>query len=240
MKCLVCGEIIEGEKSWEHVRSVHLEPIGITRGEIIEHAKKIADPLEVGSAYVTSINLREKIILVSLVNTELLIAFARERGNIPWTEVVEWQILHEKAHLSCRDIYKPPSTVEPHVLANVEDYYINRYMIPQKYWQVCLMNARCSIEIRNISPMPYGLRDGNYYCTLATFVAYDAVTFEEFDFLMPAESRFVEIISKLFRKIKAAEHISIVSKEIDRAFKRLLPPKGISWAIWDKISMTPP
>ena len=227
MKCLVCGEIIEREKSWEHVRSVHLEPIGLTQEEIIEHARKIADPIEVRSAYVTCVNLREKIIFVSLVNTELLIAFAIEHGDIPWTEVVEWQILHEKAHLSCRDIYEPPSTVGPFVLANVEDYYINRYMIPQKYWQVCLMNSRCSIEIRNISPMPYSLRDGNYYCTLATFVAYDAATFEEFNFLTPTESRFVEIISKFFRKIKTVEHISIVGKEIDRAFKGLQPQKGI-------------
>ena len=233
MKCLVCGEIIAGEKSWEHVRSVHLKPISLTQEKIIEHSRKIADPIEVRSAYVTCINLREKIIFVSLVNTELLIAFAREHGDIPWAEVVEWQILHEKAHLSCRDIYEPPSTVEPHVLANVEDYYINRYMIPQKYWRVCLTNARCSIEIRNISPMPYGLRDGNYYCTLATFVAYDAATFEEFNFLIPAESKFVEIISKFFRKIKIVEHISTVSKEIDRAFKRLQPPKGISWDNWE-------
>ena len=88
--------------------------------------------------------------------------------------------------------------------------------------------------------MPYTLRDGNYYCTLATFIAYDAVTFEEFNFLMPAESNFVEILSKFFRKIKAVEHISIVSKEIDRVSKRLLPPKGISWDTWDKISMARP
>ena len=162
-----------------------------------------------------------------------MIAFALERGDIPWTEVVEWQILHEKAHLSCRHICEPISTVEPQVLANVEDYYINRYMIPQKYWHVCLTNARCSIEIRNISPMPYSLRDGNYYCTLATFMAYDAVTLKELNFLIPAESKFVEIISMFFRKIKSAKNISTASKEIDRAFKRLQPPKGISWDNWE-------
>jgi len=233
MKCLVCGEVIAGEKSWEHVRSVHLEPIGLTQEKIIKHAKKNADPIEVRSGHVTCINLRDKIIFVSLVNTELLIAFARERGDIPWTEVVEWQILHEKAHLSCRDMYEPLRTVEPHVLANVHDSYINRYMIPQKYWRVCLSNARCSIEIRNMVPMPYRLRDGNYYCTLATFIAYDAATFEEFNFLKPAESEFVDIISKFFRKIKAVEHISTVSEEIDRAFKRLQPAKGISWDNWE-------
>jgi len=221
MKCVVCGEIIAGAKIWEHVRSVHLKPIALTGEKIIEHARKIADPIEVRSAHVTCVNLRDKIIFISLVNTELLIALAREHGDIPWTEVVEWQILHEKAHLSVRDIYEPPGTVEPYVLANAEDYYINKYMISQKYWPVCLTNARCSIEIRNISPLPYRLRDGNYYCTLATFVAYDAATFEEFNFLKPAESEFVEIISKLFKKIKAVEHISTVSTEIDRAFKRL-------------------
>ena len=223
MKCLVCGEIIAGEKSWEHMRSVHLKSIALTQEKIIEHARRIAYPIEVRSANVTCINLREKIIFVSPVNTELFIAFAQERGDIPWTEVVEWQILHEKAHLSCRDIYEPPSSVEPYVLSNVEDYYINRYMIPKKYWRVCLMNAKCSIEIRNISPLPYSLRDGNYYCTLATFVAYDAGTFEEFNFLIPSESKFVEIISKFFRKIKKVEHMSTVSIEIDRVFKRIQP-----------------
>ncbi len=222
MKCLVCGEVIAGEKSWEHVRSVHLEPMGLTREAIIKHARKIADPVALRLGHVTQISLRDKIIFVSLVNTELLIAFARERGDIPWAEVVEWQILHEKAHLSCRDLYQPSRTVAPHVVASAEDYYINRFMIPQKYWRVCLMNARCSIEIRNMYPMPYRLRDGNYYSTLATFIAYDAGTFEEFNFLTPAEAIFVDIISKLFRKIKAIEHISTVSEEIDRAFKR--PP----------------
>lgn len=221
MQCLVCGEIIAGAKIWEHVRSVHLEPIALTPEKIIEHARKIADPLEVRSGHVTCINLQDKIIFVSLVNTELLIALAREHGDIPWTEVVEWQILHEKAHLTFRNIYEPPGIVEPYVSANVEDYYINKYMISPKYWPVCLTNARCSIEIRNIAPLPYRLRDGNYYCTLATFVAYDAAAFEECHFLKPAESEFVEIIAKLFKKIKAVEHISPVSTEIDRAFKRL-------------------
>ena len=75
--------------------------------------------------------------------------------------------------------------------------------------------------------MPYSLRDGNYYCTLATFVAYEATTFEEFNFLTPAEFRFVETISKIFRKIETVEHIPLVSKEIDRAFKDLLPQMGI-------------
>jgi hypothetical protein len=227
MKCLVCGEKIEREQSWKHVRSVHLEPIGLTREEIIDHARKIADPIEVRLAHVTCINLQEIIIYISPVNTELLIAFAREHGNIPWTDVVEWQILHEKAHLSCRDICEPPGSIRPYILANVEDYYINRYMIPQKYWQVCVMNARCSIEIRNISPIPYSLRDGNYYCTLAAFVAYGAATFEECKFLSLAESRFVAIISKFFKKIKTVEHISMVSNEIDKAFKDLLPQMGI-------------
>lgn len=221
MKCLVCGEAIAGEKIREHVRSVHLEPIGLTREKIINHARKYAEPIEIRLGHVTCVNLQDKIIFISPVNTELLIAFARDRGGIPWTDVVEWQILHEKAHLSCRDMYEPLRTVEPHVSANVEDYYINRYMIPKKYWRVCLSNARCSIEIRNMSPMPYHLRDGNYYCTLATFIAYDAAFVEEFNFLKPTESEFVDILSKLFKKIETVEHISSVSEEIDRAFKRL-------------------
>jgi hypothetical protein len=226
MRCLVCGETIERRRSWEHIRSVHLEPIDLTQEKIFEHAKKIAHPMKVRTAYITCIDLRKNIIFFSLDNAELLIAFAREHGNIPWMEVVEWQMLHEKAHIACRDLYETPNSVKSYVLVNAEDYYINKYLIPEKYWRVCLMNAKCSTEIRNISPMPYNLRDGYYYCTLATFIAYDAVTLGDLNFLNLNEARFVESISAFFKKIKEAKHVSSVSKEIEGAFKRLNSPRG--------------
>jgi hypothetical protein len=77
------------------------------------------------------------------------------------------------------------------------------------------MNAKCSTEIRSISPMPYNLRDGYYYCTLATFVAYNAVTLGDLNLIKPYEALFVEEISEFFKKIKKAKHVAIVSKEID-------------------------
>ena len=236
MQCLVCGAVIEREKSWEHIRAEHLSPSDLTQEEIFEHAKKTAHPLEVKPAYVTCINLRESIIYFSLDSAELLIAFAGEHGNVAWNEVVEWQILHEKGHLQCKDLYELPK-VSNHVLANVEDYYINKYLLPEKYWRVCKMNAKCGTVIRNISPLPYDLRDGYYYTTLATFLAYGAVTLEDFNFLKPREIEFVEIISKLFSKIKELSQISTVAQEIDGAFERLYPPKGVSWDNWQIVNL---
>lgn len=231
MQCLVCGETVEREKSWNHIRSKHLKPADLTHEKIFEYAKKVAHPLELRTAYVTCTNVREKIIYFSLENAELLIAFAGEHGNIPWHEIVEWQILHEKGHLQCKDLYEPPR-VSAHVLVNTEDYYINKYLLPEKYWPVCKMNAQCATVIRSISPLPYTLRDEYYYTTLATFLAYSAVTLIDLDFLKPSEARFVEIISKLFSKIERLEQVPAVAQDIEVTFVRLYPPRGVSWDSW--------
>jgi hypothetical protein len=232
MQCLVCGEEIERDKSWDHIQAVHLKPIGLTQEQVFEHARKTAHPIALKTASVTCINLKKKIIYFSLDNAELLIAFAYQHGNIPWMEVVEWQILHEVGHIKCKDQFEPPRACSAHILASAEDYYINRHLIPEKYWRVCIANARCSTVIRNVSPMPYDLRNGYYYSTLATFLAYDAVTLADFGFLQPTEVRFVEIISDLFRKIEEVKEIPVVANEIDGAFEQLFPPKGTSWDSW--------
>jgi hypothetical protein len=197
--------------TWEHIRSVHLEPIGVNQEKILEHARSTAAPLEVRTAYITCIDIRAGVIYFSLDNAELLIAFASERENIAWKEVVEWQILHEKGHLACTGLYNLPRACRPYVVANAEDYYINTCLISERYRAACLANARCSIEIRRISPLPQNLRDGYFYCTLATFLAYGAVRLEELGFLQAAEARFVEVISHTFRKIKALQDIARVS-----------------------------
>jgi hypothetical protein len=223
MKCLVCGEILERQNSWEHIRSVHLEPIGVTQERLFEHALKVALPIEVKTAYVTCVSPKDEVIYFSLDNAELLIAFSSEHSKIPWQQVVEWQILHEKGHLACRDLYEAPRLARPHVVMNAEDYYINKYFIQDKYWPVCELNARCSMEIRNISPLPHELRDTHYYCTLATFIAYDAVVPENCSFLNHQEAYFIEKISKSYRKIKRIEDIPLVSREVDEAFRSLGP-----------------
>ena len=231
MECLVCRAVIEREKSWEHIRSEHLKPADLTREKILEHAKKVAHPIELKTAYVTCVKVEENTIYLSLNSAELLIAFGGERSNIPWDEIVEWMILHEKGHLQCKDLYERPK-VSAQILLNVEDYYIDKYLLPEKYWRVCKVNGECSTVIRDISPLPYVLRDGYYYTSLATFLAYGAVTLEDFNFLKPSEAKFVEIISTFIGKIERAEEIPTAAREIEGVFKELYPPKGVSWDNW--------
>lgn len=233
MRCLACGATLEGKDNWEHIRAVHLQPLGVTQEKILAHAREAAQPLEIKTAQVTCISLKDNIIYFSIDNAELLIAFAQEHGPIPWTEIVEWQILHEKGHLSCRSLYEISGPGRPYVLVNAEDYYINRYLLPEKYWRVCLLNARCATAIRNIAPLPYNMRDGYYYCTLATFLAYEAVTFADIHFLKASEARFTEIISRFLRKVNEAKDIPLISLEIGQVFARLYPPAGTSWDSWE-------
>lgn len=223
MRCLVCGEAVERGKGWDHLRLVHLDPLGVTQKDILEHAEKIAYPIKVRTSYITFINLMENIIYFSLENAELLIAYAKEHNNISWKEVVEWQILHEKGHVSCSKLYDHPTTSKPFIILNVEDYYINKYLIPEHYWRVCIANARCSTVIRNITPLPDDLRNGYFYCTLATFIAYDAVTFNDFSFLGKDEVRFVEKISNCFKQLENESDIVSVNNDIGIIFDKLFP-----------------
>lgn len=224
MRCLVCGEVMDSGLGWDHIRSVHLAPLNLTQEMILAHAQKIAQPLEIKTAYITCLKLPEKIIYFSLDNAELLIAYANEKNQIPWTDIVEWQILHEKGHLTLGGLYEPPPGVRPAIIQNAEDYYINRYLIPENYWPVCLANARCATAIRNLAPVPSRLRDSYFYLTLATFLAYEAVTFPDIIFLQSWEARYVDLISNLFRKIQNSKDISLVSKKIEGVFSGAFHP----------------
>lgn len=220
MLCLVCGESLERGKSWDHIRAAHLQPLGLTQELILDYAREAAYPLEVRPGWVTCVNLKDQVIYFSLENAELLIGFAHEHGRVPWQDVVAWQVLHEKGHLVCHGLYEAPSGVPPFILMNVEDYWINRYLIPEKYWPVCRMNARCSVRIRNIAPLPPALRDGYYYCTLATFLAYGAVTVEDLPFLTSPEARLAGLISQFFLKITQAGDIVRISQDLARCLAR--------------------
>jgi hypothetical protein len=239
MRCLVCGETLEKDRAWEHIRAVHLSPLGLTQEMILEHARKTAHPLQIKTAYLTCINLQEKVIYFSLDNAELLIAFAAAHRAIPWTDIVEWQILHEKGHLACLGQYEPLYPVRPMVLINAEDYYINRYLIPETYWPVCLMNARCATAIRNLAPLPHNLRDPYYYCTLATFIAYEAVTFGDIHFLTSREARLVNTISAIFKQIKEVKDIPGASQEISQVFDRIQSPGGARLHLQRKRDLPP-
>jgi len=216
MRCLVCGEPMAGGLGWEHIRSVHLAPLNLTQEMILAHARTMAQPLEVKTAYITCLKLPEKVIYFSLDNAELLIAYASHRSRIPWQDIVEWQILHEKGHLTLQGLYEVPRGVRPAIIQNVEDYYINRFLIPENYWPVCLANARCAVEIRKLAPVPPRLRNAYFYLTLATFLAYEAVTLADLSFLTGKEAEFTATLSLLFRKINETQDIPLVCQEMER------------------------
>jgi len=224
MRCLACGAELDKQQAWDHIRSVHLAPLDLTQEKILAEARKIAQPLKIKTANLTCLKLPEKVIYFSLDNAELLIAYAAVNSQLPWTDVVAWQILHEKGHLSVLGRYEPPLGASPAVLVNAEDYYINRFIIPAAYWPVCLANARCAVAIRNLAPVPPRLRDAYFYLTLATFLAYEAVTLAEALFLSQKEAEFVAPLAPLFKKIKAIEDISPVSRQLELAMSPILPP----------------
>ncbi len=203
MRCLACGVEVAGPQLWDHLRAVHLTPREITRESILVQAQLSAQPLEIRSAPVTCLKLPEKILYFSLENAELLIAFAAEQSPIPWRDIVTWQVLHEKGHLTLLGRYEPPPGVRFAVLVNAEDYYINRFLIPEQYWPVCLLNARCAVTIRTLAPVPGKLRDFYFYLTMATFLAYEAVTLAEAPFLDSREADLVAALAPLFREITA-------------------------------------
>jgi hypothetical protein len=213
---------MEAGTTWEHLQSVHLKPLNLSREQLLAQARAIAQPLAVKPAVITYIDLRDRVIYFSVENAELLIAFAAEHAGIPWQDVVEWQISHEKGHLTCRSLYLLPSLYKPYILVSVEDYFINRYLLPEKTWPVCLANARCATAIRNLNPLPDRLRDGYYYCTLATFLAYDAISFKDINFLKVHEARLVEQIAKCFRKIREPRKLPLIMKKIGEVFEN--PP----------------
>ncbi len=228
MRCLVCGMTVELGRGEEHIQVVHLRPINLTRPDILEHAQKVAQPLPVRQADITYINLREQVIYYSLENSELLIAFADVHGNIPWQEVVEWQILHEKGHLACRSLYDLPHSYQPYALVNAEDYFINTCLIPGKYWPVCLLNARCAAAIRTFYPVPEKWRDEYYYCTLATFLAYQAISFKDINFLKVPEAKLVDQLSRLFTRIQEARDIPGTIERLSAVFEEWPALQGSS------------
>lgn len=201
-------------------------PLGLSPEKILEQARRTAHPLKVKTAYITCLKLPERVIYFSIENAELLIAYARERSRILWTDLVDWQILQEKGHLRLQGLYLPPAGVQPAVLFNAEDYFINRHLLPERYWPACLLNAGCAVAIRTVAPVPAGLRDAYFYLTLATFLAYEAVAPDDLVFLNPREVEAVAACAELLRKIKEVQDIPPVCQEIERSGKRLWSKQG--------------
>ena len=224
MRCLACGADLGKHQVWDHIRSVHLDPLDLTQEKILAQARKTAQPLKIKTANLTCLKLPEKVIYFSLDNAELLIAYAAVTSQLPWTDVVAWQILHEKGHLTVLGRYEPPRGVSPAALVNAEDYYINRFIIPAVYWPVCLANARCAVAIRNLAPVPSQLRDAYFYLTMATFLAYEAVTLADAPFLNQREAEFVAPLALLFEKIAEIKDIPRISRDLEATVSSIFPP----------------
>ena len=233
MRCLICGDTPEKGKGWQHLVTAHLDPYRVTPENIWTKVRQLAQPLEIRPGPLTCISIKENRIYFSVENAALLIAYAQKHAGLPWETVLAWLILHEKGHLTLKGQYSPPESCPPQVQVNVEDYYLNKFLLPPEYWRVCRLNARCAVEIRNIAPIPDEMREGYFYCTLATFLAYDAVTPGDITFLQPAEGQMVEILAGFFRQIKDIQDIPRISQELSDVFPRLHPPPGVSWDRWE-------
>jgi hypothetical protein len=233
MRCLICGDTPEKGKTWQHLYQAHLEPYGVIPEKIWTKARQLARPLEVRPAPITFLKPEENRIYFSVENAALLMAYVQKHAGLPWETVLTWLILHEQGHLQLQGQYQLPDSCPPYVQVNAEDYYINKFLLPPEYWKVCLMNALCAVEIRNIAPLPDEMRDGYFYCSLATFLAYDAVTLGEITFMKPAEGRLAEILAGIFRQIKDIPDLPKVCREISDIFPRLHPPPGVPWDRWE-------
>lgn len=207
MRCVVCNEGVRTNFD-EHVDS----HISVSQNEILEHFKKIAAPFNVRLHKVICSDVEKREILFNLENAKLFIGFAERHYQIPWEDCCEWLALHEKAHIMLRELYSPPK-VNSTIISNVEDYYIEEYMVPRKYRRVYEANARLIIEIRKMMPLPMimALRKLGariyYYITFATWHASNMISLGHMD-LVPFELKFVEEAAKIIRELKSPEELS--------------------------------
>jgi hypothetical protein len=207
MRCVICQEEVRTGID-DHIDS-HLS---VRQDEILEYIRRLSAPNKVGFHKVTCADVRKGEILVSVENAKLFMAFAERNYQIPWEECCQWMVFHEKAHLSLRDLYTPPD-VNPNIISNVEDYYIEEYMMPREYRRVYEAHARLIIEIRKMGPLPMimALRDTDariyYYLTYAAWYASNVIRAEEMK-VSPSARQFVEAVARLMREIKHPEDLS--------------------------------
>ncbi len=214
MLCVVCNEPVRTNFD-EHVDS----HISVSQNEILEHFKKLAAPFEVSLYTVVCSDVERRVILFSLENAKLLIAFAERHYQIPWADCCEWLALHEKAHILLRELYSPPK-VNPTIISNVEDYYIEEYMLPRKYRRVYEANIHLALEIRKEMPLPsiMALREAGariyYYLTFATWYASNMISLNQ---VGPGsfDLKFVEAATQMMRELKSPEELAATISRIN-------------------------
>ncbi len=207
MRCVICQEEVRTDID-AHM-DVHLS---VREDQILEYVRRLAAPLSVGLHKVTCADVRKGEILVSLENAKLFMAFAERSYRIPWEECCQWMVFHEKAHISLRDLYTPPD-VNPNIVSNVEDYYIEEYMIPKKYKRVYEAHVRLILEIRKMKPLPMvvALRDLDarvyYLLTYAVWCASGVISLDDTD-VDPSAARLIESAADCMREVKRPEDLS--------------------------------
>lgn len=207
MLCVVCREEVKTSID-EHV-DLHLS---VKQDQILEYFKQLAAPFTVRLYRATGADVWKKEILFSLENAKLFIGYAERHHHIPWKECCEWMAFHEKAHLLLSDLYARPR-INPHIVSNVEDYYIEQCMMPRKYRRVYEANAKLIVEIRKVMPLPMIINLTNkdsriyYYLTYACWSASDVVSLTEANLPQP-ELEIVETVARAIKELKTPEGLS--------------------------------
>ncbi len=207
MRCVICHEKVRTNID-EHVGS-HLS---VTQNEILEYFKKLAAPYQVRLHKVICADVKKKKILFNVENAKLFVAFAERWHHIPWEDCCKWMALHEKAHIRLRDLYVPPD-VNPNIVSNVEDYYIEEHMMPRKYERVHEAHVGLIVAIRKMTALPRIIALGDvgtrisYYLAFATWYASDVITSDEMG-IGPYETRFVENVAKVLREVDSPRDLS--------------------------------
>ncbi|RLI75751.1 hypothetical protein DRO97_02485 [Archaeoglobales archaeon] len=199
MICIICGKNVQKDTFLKHLES-HFY---LNKDEIVGYFQELCHPFNVKLHKATCVDVKNRTIFFSVENAALFIAFAKERFGIDWKKCCEWMALHEKYHIELREFYEPPN-VNYNIISNVEDYYIEKNMMPEEYKDVCIANARLVVELRRI--MPFSRKslvdkdiNAYYYMTLA---AWHALGIDFNLKLKSFEWAFIKNVSNLMKEIK--------------------------------------
>lgn len=144
MKCIICKEDVSSSID-SHIKG----HISVSEEEIYSYFKQIVKPYRTALHNITATDVKRGIVYFSMENAIMFIAYAERYNGLLWQQCCEWMGLHEKNHLLLRRLYDPPA-VNHHIISNVEDYYIENFMMPVKYRPAYEANAKLIMEIRKM------------------------------------------------------------------------------------------